>query len=396
MSKKGTFLILLLAMFSLQCRNNEGTLPIRKGPGNDHEESSPADDKVDLSDASSKLVGIETEEVALRHCNHVLRRTGRILAPRPQTAIISHAFSARIAEVHVKIGDVVEKGQPLVTLECQEIGQAESEFYKALADLELAKATLDRETELLESGIGVKKNHAAAETAYKIAESAAEAAEKSLHVLGFDEQQVKQIADTHQINPAITLNSPIAGKVVTNNAVRGALVDQLTEILKIVDLSVLWVDAEIFEKDIAKVKIGQKVGITVPAYPNEVFQGEVTYIADIVDEKTRTITVRAEVGNQQRRLKLGLFADVEISLNGNKKVLAIPMAAILEEGDLKIVFVQQQEGTYERRKVETGFCDGKYRHVTGGLETGELVVVEGNHQLRSELKKDQLHHGHPH
>jgi len=394
MSKKGTFLILFLAVFSLQCRHNEGPQANRKY--HNTEGSLPTDGKVNLSEASSELVGISTEAVAPRQCNHVLRRTGKVLARQPQTAIISHAFSARIAEVHVKIGDTVEKGQPLVTLECQEVGQAKSDFYKAMADLELAKATLDRETGLLKSGIGVKKNLAAAETAHKIAQSAAEAAHKKLHVLGFDEQQVKEIADTHQINPAITLDSPIAGKVVTNSAVRGALVDQLAEIMKIIDLSVLWVDAEIFEKDIAKVKIGQKVGITVPAYPDEVFQGKVTYIGDIVDENTRTITVRAEVGNQQRRLKPGLSADVEISLNGNKQVLAVPTAAILEEGDLKVVFVKQQEGSYERREIEPGFCDGGYQQVIGGLEVGELVVVEGNHQLRSELRKDQLHHGHAH
>jgi len=396
MSSKPVFLILVLAMSSLDCRNERQTTPAPDAKHSHHEDSSSAGNKVELSEASRKLVGIETNEAALRSCNHVLRRTGKILAPAPQTVIISHAFPARVAEIHVKIGDKVEKDQPLVTLECQEVGQAKAEFYKVLADLDLAKINLAREERLLKSSIGIKKDHVAAETAHKIAQSAAEAAEKKLHVFGFTEEQVEELAGTHQISATITLDSPIAGKVVANNAVRGALVDQLTEILKIIDLSLLWVDAEIFEKDIARVKIGQNVRITVSAYPGDVFQGKVTYIGDIVDETTRTITVRAEVDNRDGRLKPGLFADVEISLNGNDKVLAVPTAAILEDGDLKVVFVEQRKGGYECREIVTGFCDGEYRQVMSGLEAGELVVVEGNHQLRSELKKDQLHHGHAH
>jgi len=394
MRKIGIFLILFLAACSLQCNRRQS--PVASRDTHDHSQAPPADDKVELSEACFQRVGIATEKAAMRHCNHVLRRPGKILAPQPQTAIISHAFSARIAEVHVKIGETVQKDQPLVTLECQEVGQATSDFYRAQADLELARINLAREERLLESGIGVKKNHAAAETAFKIADSAAEAAEKRLHVLGFTEDQVQELVETHQVSPAITLHSPIAGKVVANQAVRGALVDQLTEIIKIIDLSRLWVDAEVFEKDIAKVKLGQKVGISVPAYPDHVFAGKVTYIADLVNEDTRTITVRAEVGNADGRLKPGLFADVEISLNGNREVLTVPTAAVLEEGERKMVFVQLQEGSYECREVETGFCSGDYQHVISGLEAGELVVVEGNHQLRSELRKDQLQHGHAH
>jgi len=391
MSKISTFIILITGILCTSCDRNTAPKDDRE-----HEVSSSPNGTVKLSEASAKLVGIKTGEVALRPCDHVLRRTGKILAPQPRMAIISHAYSARIAEVHVKIGDTVEEGQPLVTLECEEVGQAKADFYKALADLELARATLEREAGLLESGIGVRKNHAAAETAHIISQSAAEAAEKSLHVLGFDEEQIKQITEVHQVSPTITLDSPISGKVVSNSAVQEALVDQMTEIMKIADLSVLWVDAEVFEKDIARVKVGQNVGVKIPAYPCEVFQGKATYIGDMVDENTRTITVRAEVDNADGRLKPGLFADVEISLNGNCEVLTVPAAAVLKEGDLKVVFVKQEDGTYQRREVETGFCNGTYLHVISGLTCGELVVVEGNHQLRSEILKDQLQHGHAH
>ena len=388
------FLIVFLAMLGLQCSPYGGSLPAPEPP--DHSESSPAKDIVRLSDTASERAGIKVEEVKSQKCKTVLGAMGKVLAPQPQTAIVSHAFPARVAEIHVKIGDWVEKRQPLVTLESHEVGIAKAEFYKARADLELTKLTLAREERLLGNGIGIKKNHLAAEAAYKIAQADAEAAEKTLHVLGFTEEQVKEIADTHQINPTITLYSPIAGKVVAHKAVLGAPVDQSTEILTIIDPTLLWVDAEIYEKDIAKIKLGQKVEIMVPAYPGEVFRGKVSYIGDIVNEETRTITVRAEVKNDQYRLKPGMFADVEIVLNEGRQIPVVPLAAVLEEGDLKFVFVKEEKACFRRRQVETGEVDGDYWPILKGLEAGEEVVVEGNQELKSKLREEVLKAAHVH
>ena len=384
------FLIVFLGLFALQCSKNEP--PVSAPQKHSHPESSPEKDRdvVCLSDAEFQRLGIKTEVVKSQECRSVLKPMGKVLAPQPQTAIVSHAFPARVAEIHVKIGDFVEKGQALVTLESHEVGIAKAEFYKARADLELTQLTLAREERLLGNGIGIKKNHLAAEAAYKIAQANAEAAEKTLHVLGFTEEQVKEIADTHQINPAITLYSPIAGKVVAHKAVLGAPVDQSTAILTIIDPTLLWVDAEIYEKDIAKVKMDQKVEIMVPAYPEVVFHGKVTYIGDIVNEETRTITVRAEVKNDQYRLKPGMFANVEIVLNEGQQIPVVPLAAVLEEGDLKFVFVEEEKACFRRRQVETGEVDGDYWPILKGLEVGEEVVIEGNHELKSKLQEEVL------
>lgn len=387
------FLIVFLAMLGLQCRPYEGPLPTPEVP--DHSESSPAKHIVRLSDTASKRAGIRVEEVKSQKCKTVLGAMGKVLAPQPQTAIVSHAFPARVAEIHVKIGDFVEKGRALVTLEGHEVGIAKADFYKARADLELTKLTLAREERLLGNGIGIKKNHLAAEAAYKIAQANAEAAEKTLHVLGFTEEQVKEIADTHQINPTITLYSPIAGKVVTHKAVLGAPIDQSTEILTIIDPALLWVDAEIYEKDIAKVKMDQKVEITVPAYPEVVFHGKVTYIGDIVDEETRTITVRAEVKNDEQHLKPGMFADVNILLDETYQTLVVPLAAVLEEGNQKIVFVKEKD-YFVRREVELGAAEADLRRILKGLKAGEEVVVQGNHELKSKLKEEVLKAAHVH
>ena len=165
------FLIVFLGLFGLQCSKNEP--PVSTPQKHSHSESSPEKDRdvVCLSDAEFQRLGIKTEVVKSQECRSVLKPMGKVLAPQPQTAIVSHAFPARVAEIHVKA---------LVTLESHEVGIAKAEFYKARADLELTQLTLAREERLLGNGIGIKKNHLAAEAAYKIAQANAEAAEKTI------------------------------------------------------------------------------------------------------------------------------------------------------------------------------------------------------------------------
>lgn len=344
---------------------------------------------VRLPDSVQELVEIKVEPAKYRKCPTLLKAMGKILAPRPQTAIVSHAFPARVAEIRVEVGDWVKKRQELVILESKDVGEAKADFYKALASHELAKSNLAREERLLHEGVGVKKNFVAAEAEYKVAQANLELAHKKLHILGFTEVEVNQIAQTHQINPAITLCAPIEGKIVEIKAVRGAMVDPATPLLTIIDPRSLWIEAELYEKDIAKIRIGQEVEIRVPAYPEKVFHGRVGYIGDVVNPETRTITVRTELANDAQLLKPGMFADVEIVLDEGHRALVVPLAAILEEGDQKFVFVKHKD-QFVRREVRTGSVFNQCQQVTGGLAPGELVVVEGNHQLKSKLQEDVL------
>lgn len=350
---------------------------------------------VSLSEASQNIAGLTTARVELRKGHSVLKAMGKILAPQPQMAIVGYAFSGRIAEVRAGVGQWVEKGQPLIVLESQDVGQAKSDYYKAIASHELSQLNLEREQRLLEGGIGLKKNLLAAQAEHKVAHVDLEAAEKRLHILGFTEKQVEEAAHNHEISPTIILDAPITGKVVASEAILGRMVDPATEIIRIVDIRSLWVDAEIYERDLAKVKDDQRVEIRVPAYPGEKFTGTVTYIGDLVDEETRTITVRTEVANDDRRLKPGMFADINLLLNGGEPVLTVPATAVLEERRRQVVFVKEQDG-FRRREVKTMPLEGEYLRVVKGLAAGEEVVTQGNHQLRSVLERETLEAAHDH
>lgn len=247
----------------------------------------------------------------------------------------------------------------------------------------------------MENGIGVKKGLVAAEADYVMAQANAEAAEKRLHVLGFTEERVKEITETHEISPKVMLTAPVSGKVVASKAILGGMVDQTVEIMTIVDPRRLWADAEVYEKDLAKMKVGQAVEICVPAYPGEAFHGTVSYIGDLVDEETRTITVRTDVANGDLRLKPGMFANVCILRNGGEPMVLVPASAVLEEGKRKLVFVKTADG-FAPREVATRAVEGDEVEIVKGLDVGEEIVVRGNHQLKSELQRELLEASHAH
>jgi cobalt-zinc-cadmium efflux system membrane fusion protein len=346
-------------------------------------------DVIELSDEEKEAIEIETVTASYKPLRSQLQAMGKVLAHPLRKAIVSYAFSARISEIHVRIGDWVKAGQKLVTLQSEEVGTAKSEFYKAMADYELAKVNFEREKRLSDRGVGARKNFLASEAGLKVAEANLNAAEKKLHVLGFTEEQVKTISETHQINPIITLFAPIGGKVIENRAILGAMVDQETEILTILDPTVLCIDAEIYEQDIAKIQIGQEVEVSVPAYPGETFVGKIRYISDVLNEETRTITVRTEVENRGYKLKPGMFADIKIILDNQSKALVLPREAILDDKEYKIVFLEINE-KYFPKVVEIGAKENDLVEILSGVKEGDKVVTKGNYQLKSKLYDEIL------
>ena len=353
------------------------------------------DDVVTLSEEERRAVKIETLKATLKPLKSQLQALAKVFAHPQKKAVVSYAFPARISRIHIRIGNWVKTGQELITLQSEEVGTAKSEFYKAQADHELAKVNFERQKRLFDRGVGAQKDFFAREAEFKVAGTNMNAAEKKLHVLGFTEEQVKAIAEIHQINPIITLFAPISGKIIEINVVLGAMVDQTTEILTIMDPTLLCIDAEIYEKDIAKIRIGQEVEVSVPAYPGETFVGKTSYISDVLNEETRTITVRTEVKNKDFKLKPGMFAEIKISLNNQSKALVLPEEAILDDKGDNIVFLKRN-GKYFPIIVEIGAKEKGYIEIIRGLQEGDEVVIKGNYQLKSKLYDEILKKAHVH
>jgi cobalt-zinc-cadmium efflux system membrane fusion protein len=345
--------------------------------------------RVRLSDAEREAVSLQSAPASFRPMSSFLEVTGKIYAHQFRKAIVSYPFPARIAAIHIRPGDWVEPGQPLVTLQSEAVGEAKSEYFKALADHELALRNYEREQRLFDRGAGAGKNVQAASAELKVSEASREAAEKKLHVLGFTEDQVREAATTHEINPVITLFAPIAGKVVDNIAALGVMVDQTSEILTILDPRLLCADADIYERDIPRVRKGQKVDVTVPAFPGDVFHGTIQYVGDVLKEETRTITVRTEVENGKQRLKPGMFASLRIILDEQSRALTVPAEAVLDDGEDQIVFVRIGDG-YRPTVIIPGSRVNGFLEVLSGLREGDEVVTVGCYQLKSKLYDEIL------
>jgi RND family efflux transporter MFP subunit len=257
------------------------------------------------------------------------------------------------------------------------------------AALELAESSYEREERLLARGVGARKAFLAAENQRKLARSDLESAEKRMRVLGLSEAEVEAVRTSGDVDTRITLYAPIAGKVTDTTPVVGSMADPSTTLLTIVDPRTLCVDAEIYERDLAKLHAGQEVAVTVPAYPGETFRGRIGYIGDEVKAETRTITVRTEVENASERLKPGMYADVKLFLEEEAPALALPERAVLDHLGEKMVFLKTEEG-YLPQAVQVGTRQGGYVEIVRGLEEGDEVVLEGNYQLKSKLLEAAL------
>lgn len=192
------------------------------------------------------------------------------------------------------------------------------------------------------------------------------------------------------LGKALELKAPIDGRITQRKSTVGELIGKETEVYTISDPADLWVLAEIKERDIAAVRVGQEVDFSVLAYPGDIFHGKVALLGNRVESESRTLEVRIEVSNADGRLKPGMFADVEIATTALQDVLVISDVALQTLEDEHIVFVALSDTKFEKRTVKIGMEQRGRMQVLAGLKEGERVVTEGSFILKSELLKGEL------
>jgi len=352
---------------------------------------------------------IETEIVTPQPIAGMISATGKILVPENRIAVIGPVNQGRLVRLYAGQGSRVRKGQKLAELESADIDQAESDYLKALADAEnarrtaaaevkLAQETYDRTKVLYEKTIAPGKNLQAAEHDLEVAKASAAssiagtkaaltAARRKLLILGLKDSAIDALSTKTDLAAVFSLNSPIDGIVVERNATIGATVGPDANLFKIIDISRVWIDANVFEKDLERVKNGQEVKLKVTAFPNTTFSGRVILISSVVDPDTRSVKVRTEVPNPDGRLKPDMFANVEIITDQNRGGLSVPQSAVLNDGGKTVVFVAEGGG-YKKRVVTEGIKGNDRVEIIDGLAAGDKVVVKGNYLLLQQSKPD--------
>jgi cobalt-zinc-cadmium efflux system membrane fusion protein len=356
---------------------------------------------------ASQTQPLETETAQPVAMADVIQATGTILVPENRIAVIGPVHEGRLMHLYAGQGSRVKKGEKLADLESADIDEAKSEYLKAVAEYEnarrtteaeikLAQSSFDRTKLLYEKTIAAQKTLQAAEHDLEVAKAAGEssiastkaalaAARRKLLVLGMTRSDIDGLKGDQDLGALFSLTSPIDGIVVERNATIGATVGPDSSLFKIIDNSSVWVDANVFEKDLDRVRLGQGSRVSVPAVPGTVFPGKVIFVSSVVDPETRTVKVRTEVANRDGRLKPDMFANVQIITEADRSAISVLQSAVLSDNGQSVVFVLTAGG-YEKRVVTTGIQSDDRIEIRDGVKAGEKVVVKGNYLLLEQSK----------
>lgn len=302
---------------------------------------------------------------------------GKIVFDENHTSRISTSINGRVTKIYVQIGDIVKAGQVLMVIDAPELGSSLAEARKAQADLQFKKSAMARSKMLFDGGVIAKKELESAESDLASAEAESTRANDKLKNLG---------TSNKVIGEGYAVRAPIGGVIVDRQVNPGALVrsDAPNPIFIITDPGKLWASIDLPERNLSKVTINQKLTIQVDAYSNEVFDGQVLSIGEMVDPATRKITVRSTVDGKGK-LKPEMYAKITLLSAGSEKVIRLPNSALITEGLYSYVFVETSVGHISKRKVELGSQSLDFSIVKKGLKSGEHVVTAGAILLNSEL-----------
>lgn len=347
-------------------------------------------EKIILASEAVKKVGIEIQSVKKETLAGIIKAPAKLIPNQDYEAQVGSLVQGRVHQVFVNEGDLVKEGEVLMNVEGLGIGEIKASYLKAKANLEYFKNAYERQKSLIEQNIGSQKSFQEAKAEYEKAQAESIAEDKKIHSIGLSHEDLIVNSSPEHIAGYLPIKSPINGIVAERNVVIGQLVEATTNAFKIINISSLWVDGQIYEKDLRKLSGKPKIEFTTTAYPNEKFSGTTILIGQTVDERTRTIKFRASLQNKNNKLKPQMFGEMFIPVTGNTKGIVIPNDAIIKEGGKSFVFAALDDTTFSKKIVEPGNNLGDMTEIINGLSEGEKIVVKGAFFLKSELMKEMM------
>jgi RND family efflux transporter MFP subunit len=343
-------------------------VPVRRGAEPGTAASSTTDRSLFTVDPRrQQMIGVRTESVSTRSLDREISTIGRVELDERRIVHVHTKFSGWIGKVFVDYtSQHVRKGEPLFTVYSPDLVSTQEEYLLAL------KA---------QSALGGHRLREVSGGARSLLESA----RRRLLLWDISEDQIAKLGQGGEVQKELVVYSPSEGHVTFRNAFENMRIEPATRIYTIADHSLVWVHVEIYEQDIALVRLGQRAAMTVESSPGREFSGKVTYIEPHVMEETRTLRVRLEFPNPDLTLKPGMYAEVKLRVPG-ATVLAVPESAVLRTGERDIVFVDHGQGRMELRRVQLGQRAGDYYEIRRGLKAGDRVVVAGNFLIDAESK----------
>ncbi|MGH9783292.1 MAG: efflux RND transporter periplasmic adaptor subunit [Terriglobia bacterium] len=363
-----------------------------------HDEKEKA---VEIGLEAQKHVGLKVAPAALNQMTEYLQVTGTVQPIDSKVVHLRPLAKGRLIDVMVRLGDRVAAGQALARFDNIEAGEAAAALASARAELQRLRVQLaaqtrqaERQKRLSEIGAVPAKDHEAILAEQQGTEEVIRSQESTISGLTAKLRRFGVSEPTPGALVTTPILSPFTGVVTKIEAAPGAVVDSEDQMFTIADLSRVWVQAEVYEKDLGRVRFGQPAFIRVDTYPDARFSGTVSYISDILDAQTRTARVRCEVANPGARLKLDMFATVELPTTFRRMAINVPASAIQQLDGKNVVFVRQAPTQFEVRRIEVGNQVRDQVEVTSGLREGEPVAIQGAFHLKSILAGKELGESH--
>lgn len=391
-----TVIVAALAVVSPACQPKQEEAEPKKSPRVEAESNQSG--LLELSEKSQALAQIQTDQAAVRPLRLALKaQGGKILPNENRLAHLGVRVPGRILAVYANLGDRVKTGDPLLKLDSPAVGEALLEYRKRRTAALVAEKALERARLLFTEGAIGAAEHQRREAELDNAKADLHEAEEKLHLLGMTEREIERLTAKelpHAEVAQVFLRAPFAGDIIERNATVGEVVDVNQTLFTVADLSTVWVRADFPEQQAGLLRTGLEAEVRVSAYPDIVFRGTVTYVGAVIDPATRTIMVRAELPNSDRRLRPHMFVDATL-LVPEQPALTIPRKAVQQVGERTVVFLPRGRSQFEVRDVRLGAVSEPYVEVKAGLAAGDKVVTEGSYMLKSEILRDQMPTGGP-
>ena len=359
----------LLVVAGIAVAGREDSAPDGGPEGHDHAAMAAGGGEllpVSLDAESARRIGVTYATATTRPLTHSVRTVGSVTYDETRLVKVNPKIEGWVEELYVDFtGAPVRRGQPLLAVYSPMLVSAQEELI-------LARRLSDQAA----AGGG--------ERATANARDLIEAARRRLRYWDIPDDVIRRIEDTGTPQKTLVLNAPASGIVIEKMVVEGARIMPGMDLYLIADLSRVWIEGEVFEKDISLVHLGQTARVTFEAYPGEVFTGTITFVHPTVSIEGRTGRIRVELANPDLRLKPGMYATMDLHSGAGRPALMIPRSAVHFTGERALVFVRTPDDVLRPREITTGLIAGADIEVLAGLVEGEVVVSSANFLIDAE------------
>ena len=364
---------------------------------------------VEVPEAAQKNAGIEVNAVATTRLPGTLEVTGIVTPDESRVAHVRPLAKGVVERINVSLGSRVTAGQPLLTYDNIELGQLVGEFLteqsalrQTQTDREVKRTGMDRAEALIkieaiaQQELDLRRaEFRNSEAAVASAEARVSRVEEQLHRFGLSDQDLRALRPDaneapHRAASHSTLRAPFAGVITKFDVAVGEVVESEKELFTVADISTVWVLADVYEKDLAKITTTGTVTVKVDAYPDRTFSGRITHVSDLIDPATRAAKVRCVVDNRDGALKLDMFAKITLGTAEERQAITVPADAVQQVDNQALVFVRQSETRFERKNVQVGRRSGDLVEILGGLTEGDRVVGKGSFYLKTALLRERI------